>query len=104
MRNADLELGHGVHVTFTAWGEHDPAGLMEFHLCQGGNCRDPGGRPGRCGGGILFDLPGVAQAFPNRELWTLESLSPLTISPSLQCGCPGCSHHGFIRDGKWIPA
>ena len=104
MRAPDLELGHGVSVVFTAWGPHDPAGLMEFHLCAGGNCRAPGGGPGQCGGGILFDLQGVREAFPNRDLWTLESLEPLTVSPSLQCGCPGCAHHGWIRQGRWEPA
>lgn len=26
----------------------------------------------------------------------------LTISPSIQCR--ECSNHGFIKDGKWVPA
>jgi hypothetical protein len=34
--------------------------------------------------------------------WHLESEEPLTISPSLLCRA--CGHHGFIRDGKWVPA
>jgi hypothetical protein len=34
--------------------------------------------------------------------WKLEHREPLTISPSLLCMT--CNHHGFIRDGKWIPA
>lgn len=34
--------------------------------------------------------------------WTLVSRDPLTISPSLLCRA--CGHHGFIRDGKWVPA
>ncbi len=33
--------------------------------------------------------------------WQLESLDPLTLSPSLLCGC---GYHGFIKQGKWIPA
>lgn len=33
---------------------------------------------------------------------TLESLDPVTISPSLQCRA--CPSHGFIRDGKWVNA
>lgn len=32
---------------------------------------------------------------------TLESVDPLTISPSLLC--VGCIH-GFVRGGKWVPA
>jgi hypothetical protein len=33
---------------------------------------------------------------------TIESVAPLTISPSLACAA--CSWHGWIRDGKWVPA
>lgn len=35
----------------------------------------------------------------------LESLDPLTIAPSLLC-LPAdlCGLHGFVRDGKWVPA
>ncbi len=32
-------------------------------------------------------------------LWTLESMEPLTLSPSIRCGC---GHHGWIKSGKWI--
>ena len=34
--------------------------------------------------------------------WDLVQLEPLTLSPSLLCRA--CGHHGFIRDGKWVPA
>ena len=34
--------------------------------------------------------------------WTLVSEKPLTLSPSLLC--PMCGHHGFVRDGRWVPA
>lgn len=34
--------------------------------------------------------------------WTLVSIDPLHIEPSLLCMI--CDDHGFIRDGKWIPA
>lgn len=33
--------------------------------------------------------------------WKMEQAYPLTISPSLLCSC---GDHGFIRDGKWVPA
>jgi hypothetical protein len=38
----------------------------------------------------------------NGRGWYLKNESPLTISPSLLC--PHCQHHGFIRDGHWVPA
>lgn len=40
------------------------------------------------------------QIFGEREWWTVEREEPLTISPSVQTGC--C--HGFIREGRWVPA
>ena len=32
--------------------------------------------------------------------WELHSLDPLHVEPSVKT----TSHHGFIRDGKWVPA
>lgn len=34
--------------------------------------------------------------------WTLVSMEPLTLSPSLHCTI--CGMHGFVREGKWVPA
>ncbi len=34
--------------------------------------------------------------------WDLHSDTPLTVSPSLLCRV--CNHHGFIQDGRWVPA
>jgi hypothetical protein len=34
--------------------------------------------------------------------WDVEQEEPLTISPSLLCHV--CGNHGFIREGRWIPA
>ena len=31
----------------------------------------------------------------------LVAYDPLTVAPSLLCAC---GDHGFIRDGKWVPA
>lgn len=88
----DLDLGHGVVVRFTSWGGHDPVGLIETH-------RRPDGAP--CSASVLFDLPGVAEAHPGRAVWTVETLDPLTLTPSLRC--PRCRHHGWITGGRWVP-
>lgn len=88
-----IDLGHDVQVALTGWRDRDSTGLIHAHH------RPDNGEP--CSGGIMFDLPGVAAAFPGRPLWTLESLDPLTVSPSLLCDC---GHHGFIRNGIWVPA
>lgn len=88
-----IDLGHDVAIAFTSWRDRDKTGLIHSHQ------RPDDGEP--CAGGVMFDLPGVAEAFPGRALWQVVSLDPLTLSPSLLCSC---GHHGFIRDGKWVPA
>lgn len=52
-------------------------------------------------GGIHVDAPGVKEVFGD-HVWTVESWEPLTLSPSIlrtECGC-----HGYIREGRWVPA
>lgn len=34
--------------------------------------------------------------------WKVEKWEPLTITPSIKCLT--CQDHGFITDGKWVPA
>lgn len=62
---------------------------------------------GYCSGGITFDVPYLNPSFRThadgaaRPVWQVQSLDPLTISPSLLCHC---GDHGFIREGKWVRA
>ena len=35
-------------------------------------------------------------------VWSVLQEEPLTLSPSLLC--LACGHHGFIREGRWVPA
>lgn len=55
--------------------------------------------PGGCEGVIYW------WARPDEEidLWTLHSLEPLHVEPSVQCTVHP-EHHGFIRDGRWEQA
>jgi len=99
MTGEEIDIGHGVFIRYVAHGEWEKSGLIEYHPCQGGNCNG-----GLCGGGVLFDLPGIAEAFPGRDTWSVEKWEPLTLWPSLQCGCKGCGHHGWIKEGRWVPA
>jgi hypothetical protein len=92
-RGNAVDLGGGVTITYCSWDRHDPVGFIERHLGEGG---------AECVGTILFDLPGVAAAFPGRDLWRLNSLDPLDLYPSIRCG--RCGHHGWIRKGRWEPA
>ena len=66
-----------------------PAGVAYKH---------PNGKGGECEGWAPFTgTPGGRD-----DGWDVQSLEPLTISPSLLCRA--CGHHGFIREGKWVPA
>ena len=89
-----LDLGHGVQLDFEGWGDYERAEFDYTHPRPDGK--------GRCAGGGWLDLPGVAETFPGVPLWTVESWEPLTLSPSLLCGV--CGHHGFVRNGAWVPA
>lgn len=65
-------------------------GIMEWHL-----------RPGTeqyCGGFVRFVR---AHGDNSMKVWTVVSIDPLTLDPSLQC--TACSDHGHIKDGKWVP-
>lgn len=89
-----IDLGHGVRIQFTNTDKHAPVGLIEWHIAPGIGAQ--------CGGAVLFDLPGVAEKFPGRPLWQVQSYDPLTLTPSLLCTT--CGHHGFITEGRWVPA
>jgi len=101
-----LDLGRGHAIQIAAW---DPDLDLNPTLCRfsdqfpaktsGIVTHDlPGGR--ECSGAITFDVP-LAREFFSGPFWTVESWEPLTLSPSLLCHC---GDHGFIRDGRWVPA
>lgn len=92
---ASLDLGHGVRLEFVRWRAHPRAGYIQQHP----HATEPGVM---CAGSGLFDLPGIAGAFPGRAVWRVESWDPLTLSPSLLCTT--CGNHGFVREGRWVPA
>jgi hypothetical protein len=60
-------------------------GVVEYHPTPAG---------GRCAGSVLWSGPEAKHTLVQRE--------PLTLSPSLACG--QCGQHGYIRDGRWVPA
>jgi len=90
MRGEWQDIGHGVRVRPAYYPDviEDLAGQLGgfdyTHLCLGQETEDY----------VPVLGPG--------ELWTVEKLDPLTLSPSLLCR--RCGHHGFIRDGRWVPA
>lgn len=89
----ELDIGHNVRIVYTSVGAHRPGGLIEYHRTAEGR---------ECAGSVLFDLDGVRNAFPDRPVWTVETLEPLTLTPSILCR--RCGHHGWITSGRWEPA
>lgn len=79
-----VDIGHDVSIEVRRI-DGEVAGVAYRHPT-------PAGEP--CQGYAPVTGPG--------ELWSLASAEPLTISPSLLC--LACGHHGFIRDGRWVPA
>lgn len=80
-----VDVGHDVTVELRYVGEEFD-GVAYTHTCNG-----QAGSP---------DYVGVKPAW--RDGWDVLSVNPLTLSPSLLCRA--CGHHGFIREGKWVPA
>lgn len=101
-----FDLGHGViaHVVedserVVGFSHEHPAARVAGTPYPEGIMPD-----GRCGG--FMPLAGRAEGV----VWTVEAGDPdsespfagLTLSPSSLCRA--CGHHGWIRDGQWVPA
>jgi hypothetical protein len=98
----EIDIGHGVTISyFTTSLAPDGVGLISppsglryglilRHTALGKT------ESGRCACAVFFrDVPG------KDAIWQLVREDPLTLSPSILCNC---GFHGFIRDGKWVPA
>lgn len=110
--SSEVDLGDGHVLRFADWdpdldlnpGLRDIAGQLPARVTATISHKLPGVSPGTqggyCEGAITFDTP-VARAHFSGPYWTVVSWDPLTRSPSLLCHC---GDHGFIRDGRWVPA
>lgn len=87
-----IDLGQGHHLRRVVDSTGTLCGFVDEHL----DARDP---RRQCGGSV--PLANSSWAEPGRT-WTIEQEEPLTLSPSLLC--TACGDHGWVRDGKWIPA
>ena len=78
------------HHCLARWW-YDPERRLAFN-------HDEPGQDYRCAGSILLSPP-------SENGWThsgsLEG-GDLTLNPSVLC--TGHNNHGFVRDGKWVPA
>jgi hypothetical protein len=92
----ELDLGSNVWAAFgTSQGSKVRTHVLTVHRCA---ASETGWRTGSLG----LDLPENKDTA--RPRWAVQSMDPLSITPSVQhnCGCP--LSHGFITNGKWVIA
>lgn len=96
-KDLDLrDLGHDVYWTKSVDSEGQWIGILEWHECEAmQNTTDAG----VSAGGVYFQNAPDHLKGPR---WQLVTEEPLTITPSILCRT--CGLHGFIREGRWVPA
>lgn len=94
-----IDIGHGLTVALRLaeglkehLGIEDgvPVGVLLTHACA------------KRGGEVVQDFIPVGPYPMPKDPWTLQSRDPITLSPSVHYTC--CGVHGFVRNGKWVPA
>jgi hypothetical protein len=107
---APIDFGSGVIGYRNSWAPDRTLNPRWAHLADVAWCgleldhpdaRDPSKR---CDSGLLFDLPEMAEVWPDRPRWQVVTWDPLTLSPSILCDpeMGGCGLHGHIREGRWV--
>lgn len=99
---APIDIGHGLTAALRTaehdmapegshpgWVAGDVVGVLLTHSCAKRN------------GEVVQDFIPVNYMGAAHD-WKLESRDPITMSPSVHYLC--CGLHGWVRDGKWVPA
>lgn len=103
-----IELGGGHTLRFTGWYPDRDLNPHMAHLPDVERFgfvweHDDAKRPGeRCMGSGHFDGEVQRELVSERTRWTVVSFEPISLTPSLLCGA--CGAHGFVTNGKWVPA
>ncbi len=94
-----VDIGHGLTAALRlAEGlkEHlciddgVPVGLLLTHPCSA-----------RGGEAVQDFIPVSPYPYP-KEPWKLVARDPITLQPSVRYDC--CGLHGFVTNGRWVPA
>jgi hypothetical protein len=75
-----IDIGHGVSIEPLTDSNGAPDGYAIEHVCSYGR----------------------TSSYLDPLRWRTDKSDPLTLSPSV--ACTNCGHHGFVREGKWVPA
>ena len=87
------DIGHGVRIRYAEY-KGERCAIHETHLKPSGQkCR--GFVPFRCGAWDRDFNSSIAS-------WEVINRDPLTLAPSILCRA--CGNHGFIQNGRWVPA
>lgn len=93
---AQVELGGGfsLQAEWLSPGGYDLGRIVKWHIF--GPCV-------RCDRGeSIGTIPIEADSGP---VWEVRNWSPLTLDPSIRVSAPDHEcYHGFVREGKWVPA
>jgi len=100
-----LDLGHGHIGSWVSWApdrdlnpQYDGVPSVERYGLLIKHAK-PDGNP--CMGSVTFASETAKKVSPDTATWDVESWAPLSLSPSILCSC---GDHGWIRDGRWVPA
>lgn len=101
-----LDMGHGVTLRFVQWAPDRKLNPRWVDIPDveryGARITHPRADGSECDGFVTFDGEVQRRIEPDVPKWTVTSWEPLTLEPSVLCR--RCGHHGFIRNGKWVPA
>lgn len=106
--NRGLDLGHGHTLWFFGWYPDralNPqyAGMPNVERAGASISHPRADDISRtCSGAVTFDLPETSHLAADDHRWRVVSWDPLTIEPSVLCRI--CGDHGYIREGRWVPA
>lgn len=110
-KDKEVNLGHEHYISYVSWKPDDLESNRRLYGTPlprvekfGIAIRHPKpGVPGVwCRGYVQLDVPEL-RLIGNKDdqVWRVESWTPLTLTPSVACKC---GDHGFIREGRWVPA
>jgi hypothetical protein len=105
-----IDLGMGFSVVFFSWSPDRALNPQYEDVADVEMAGIIISKDGENIGSCWFDTEDVA-AIPDRKgpVWQVHSLDPLHIEPSVQMyeyldGEFVPKYHGFIREGRWVPA
>jgi hypothetical protein len=88
-----ISIGPGFYIKLADYNGV-VVGLHEWHPDKRNPTRE-------CQGFVFFDVPTEARC-EDTPVWKVQSMAPLTLVESLLCRT--CGNHGYIKEGRWVPA